>query len=1098
MADERDSARFSLAQDLPIRPGATIGRFSVLRSVGEGSMGRVFEAYDPSLERRVALKLLHASGDGSRKDRLAREARALAKLAHPNVVKVHDVDVHQGALFLTMEFVAGNTLADWIREHPIGDSSRTQTAIQILIGAGRGLAAAHAAGLVHRDIKPTNILIGHDLRPRVADFGVTFSEPVANPHVVDFETLESDAAATVTNSRQGTPAYAAPELSDGGQGGAYADQFSYCVTAWETLFGVRPYPETSPQERLEAIQSGRLERPGSVELPMLVERLLRQGLQFDPQDRHREFSEIVQQLELAVEAHPPQTRRAWWKTGVLVGGVGSVLVASVYQSERLNTPCSKAAERYALVWNDDRRDEVRFAFHGSGLEFAPKAWARLEAGLDEYERDWQEKAKAVCDAGIVRGEKTPAAMAGELACLDAARQSVDVLLNLVDSGTARFVASDRELLEELPALAHCNGAKETLANTDRDTLISVQEARYQRAAGDTGVALRSIETLAASVGQRAPARVRAQVLWEHGKALAHTSRRRAAVPHLERAYEVSNAGGLTQLAAAIAHDVTLNNSALLTPPETNRVWLDRAKDADPMTSKALAELRGVEGMLSILEGEEDQALEQFGDAVDTAIAEPTLAPEMRRRLASQLHARGVNDERAVREGRAALKAMRDELGESHPRLGSFETTLANLLTRPEDQTEAERLARSGLERATDTWGSEHSARHGSLVQLARIVCREPDGRPEGASLAQAAVDMTPSDEPSMDRFDGLGALRACLASSELSRATEVSSERVQVASKLFGEKHRETVRERAIYALALVRASEADRAWEQTTLAASLMDEGVADWDPRGAIEIRRTLGSVAGMVGEMEMSLRQAEAALRVVQESRELGRTAETSARQSLCHAYISVGKLEQALTECSAALNTADSDLVVSRLELMTATVFIILGRNEEALPHLRTAIRLFEKVDGPSARSVALGHRRLGEAYEGLQRYREAEEHYRTSVTVYEGLGGVAQSQIASGAGLARMVAINGDPKEARKLLDGFEGISSQADPFQKGFIAESRGFLAHLRDDAAGRRDYERALDFFRVGGGETGMEVLQLCREAPFPLTSCSPPNHGK
>ncbi|HWB75412.1 MAG TPA: serine/threonine-protein kinase [Nannocystaceae bacterium] len=263
MGEDRDDAATQTATSLPSEPASAIaaataiGRFAVLGAIGAGGMGQVFSAYDPQLDRRVALKLLHGAGSVLERQRLVREAQALARLSHPNVVTVHEVGEHEGHVFVAMEFVEGATLREWIDEHPPGDRERLLRALELLRDAGQGIAAAHAAGLVHRDIKPRNILVGADGRVRVVDFGLARStapeseELAATLKPEDPLTSSAEsgpgasallgASLTEADKIVGTPAYMAPEQFRRGPVDQSADQFSFCVTAWEALFGVRPY-----------------------------------------------------------------------------------------------------------------------------------------------------------------------------------------------------------------------------------------------------------------------------------------------------------------------------------------------------------------------------------------------------------------------------------------------------------------------------------------------------------------------------------------------------------------------------------------------------------------------------------------------------------------------------------------------------------------------------------------------------------------------------------------------------------------------------------------------------------------------------------------
>ena len=224
--------------------GGQIGRYLVLNVLGRGGMGVVFEAYDPVLDRRIAVKRLRdraASGDASAapsdgRVRLRREAQALARLAHPNVIAVHDVSEHAGAMYIAMELVRGGTLRRWQAGRP------WREVIGAYLAAGRGLAAAHAAGLVHRDFKPDNVLVGDDGRVRVTDFGLArlAREPVERAAPAS-ATGALDASLTADGAVLGTPLYMAPEQIDGGEVDARSDQYAWCLAVWEAIYGEQPF-----------------------------------------------------------------------------------------------------------------------------------------------------------------------------------------------------------------------------------------------------------------------------------------------------------------------------------------------------------------------------------------------------------------------------------------------------------------------------------------------------------------------------------------------------------------------------------------------------------------------------------------------------------------------------------------------------------------------------------------------------------------------------------------------------------------------------------------------------------------------------------------
>jgi serine/threonine protein kinase len=270
-----------------LRRGAAIGRFVMLELLGSGGMGEVFLCYDPELDRRVAVKLLRPIRGGRAGEapaRLLREARAIARLSHPNVVTVHDVALWEGRVFLAMEYVAGPTLTAWARDH-VGETAEI---VAVYRRAGEGLAAAHRAGLVHRDFKPDNVLVAEGGRPRVLDFGIARADESAD----DVPVLSSSSALAVidpaidltsTGMLLGTPAYMAPEQLSGLPVDARTDQFSFCVALWEALHGQRPFAGDDLLTLTANVLQARLRPPPrETRVPERIERALRRGLSRDP------------------------------------------------------------------------------------------------------------------------------------------------------------------------------------------------------------------------------------------------------------------------------------------------------------------------------------------------------------------------------------------------------------------------------------------------------------------------------------------------------------------------------------------------------------------------------------------------------------------------------------------------------------------------------------------------------------------------------------------------------------------------------------------------------------------------------------------------
>ena len=267
------------------------GRYQIVRPIGAGGMGVVYEAKDLELHRPVALKMLHASGDaGALRERLLGEARAMAKLSHPNVIAVHDVGTLGDSVFLAMELVEGQTLTGWLAQRRRG----WREVLEMFLAAARGLAAAHAAGLVHRDFKPDNVLVGKDGRARVTDFGL--ARTAAAP--LNGGSRDGGTPVAASSSLAGSPAYMAPEQMRAGPIDARADIFSFCVALYQGLFGTRPFAGETVLALEQSILRGEL-RQVRAGVPGRVRRAVLRGLRAQPSDRYASMDALVAALEKA-------------------------------------------------------------------------------------------------------------------------------------------------------------------------------------------------------------------------------------------------------------------------------------------------------------------------------------------------------------------------------------------------------------------------------------------------------------------------------------------------------------------------------------------------------------------------------------------------------------------------------------------------------------------------------------------------------------------------------------------------------------------------------------------------------------------------------
>ena len=363
-----------------LRPGTQLGRYTLGELRGAGAMGAVYAAHDAELGRPVALKLLLFDGDGALelgRARLLREAQALARLSHPHVVAIYDVEIHGDKVFAAMELVDGGPLDDWLHA-----ARRTPAEIiEVMTGVGRGLAAAHAAGVIHRDVKPANILVGADRRVRVTDFGLARIAAADGADGVAAPGAECGAGAiaadrlTRTGTLLGTPAYMSPEQLRARPLGPETDQFSFAVTLYEALHGRRPFAGRSLAELRERVLAGAVEFPRSVALPVRVRRALRRALEVEPRRRYPSMDALVAELA----AGGPRRHR---RTPLLAGAAATLAAAAVIALGLAargagEPPCTGAAAALAGVRDPERRQAVERVCAAHASPLAREAFERV-------------------------------------------------------------------------------------------------------------------------------------------------------------------------------------------------------------------------------------------------------------------------------------------------------------------------------------------------------------------------------------------------------------------------------------------------------------------------------------------------------------------------------------------------------------------------------------------------------------------------------------------------------------------------------------------------------------------------------------------------
>jgi serine/threonine protein kinase len=447
--------------------GATLGRYVVLDLLGSGGMGVVYAAFDPGLSRKLAIKLLRPEaasclrGDEV-KARLLREAQAMACLSHANVIAVHDVGTVGGEVFIAMEYVDGCTLKEWLK----AEQRDWPEIVAMFLQAGRGLSAAHSAGIVHRDFKPDNVLVGKDGRARVLDFGLARgAEAAEDEQAIQLDAHGQNATSmarqplagnvTKTGTLIGTPAYMAPEQIGGGQVDARTDQFSFCAALYQALYRELPFEGDTLSERLIAVREGRLRSSKApTKVPGWLRSVVIQGLQPESGARHPSMDVLLHQLHQ--NPAKPWRRISAVAALVLATAVPLVSYRAVVRSQSL--PCQGAAKKLAEIWDPKREDAIHQAFLSTTQPQAAEVFRSVKRALDQQAQSWVAMHTEACQATRVRGEQSDELLDLRMGCLQSRLEEMRALTDLFAQASARIVETSVEAANALTPLRGCADA----------------------------------------------------------------------------------------------------------------------------------------------------------------------------------------------------------------------------------------------------------------------------------------------------------------------------------------------------------------------------------------------------------------------------------------------------------------------------------------------------------------------------------------------------------------------------------------------------------------------------------------------------------------
>ncbi|HZX93306.1 MAG TPA: serine/threonine-protein kinase [Myxococcales bacterium] len=727
ITDGGDASPGMAVRTMPVGKGTAIGRYVVSHLLGSGGMGAVYAGSDPELGRRVAIKLLHDGGTGPAVEgdgRLLHEARSMARLVHPNVVRIYDVGVHAQRPFIAMELVEGRTLRRWLLEVP----RSTEEIVTAFVAAGRGLSAAHEAGLLHGDFKPDNVLVARDDRVEVGDFGL------ARP--LDLS------AAGASEPVGGTPAYLAPEVLKGLRPSAASDQFSFCVCLWEGLHGRRPFEGRTPEQLLEQVQARKALPASSGKVPARLRRLLLRGLDPDPSARHPSMAALLH----AVDRRPRRTRML---VGVALAAGAALGLAFMLVRPTLER-CSGARAELLPTWGEARRTALSSAFHARGQD---AGWAVVDRALGRFGAAWVDVHTRSCRATRVEGHQSEDVLERRSRCLAHQREVVAALGDVWLNAPAELLAKAPLALASLPLPAACDG--DALLNAERtpdpapqiadkvpEVRLRLATVSARLAAGDASAALALAREASRDSRALDYAPLEAEALLELSLAL----QQHGDLDEAEQTFRDA------MLAAAVArHEQVLAESLVLL---ARLVGVTRARldDGEILLSRAApavarlgdlklgSDLEMLRGSLRLDRGDAEGARAIF--SAQLPVLELILGKdhpavgELHHSLFLVAHRLGHNEE-ARAQAEAALRVLERALPPHHPKIGSAVMDLATTEAELGNLASAHGLFERAVLVAEKNQGPEGPTAAGPLANLASVLGMEGDLSGAHAAMERA-------------------------------------------------------------------------------------------------------------------------------------------------------------------------------------------------------------------------------------------------------------------------------------------------------------------------------------------------------------------------
>ncbi|MCX4239429.1 serine/threonine-protein kinase [Paraliomyxa miuraensis] len=980
------------------------GGYVLLGLLGKGGIGAVYLAYETELHREVAIKLLQdRGGEGPKMNRLLREAQALATLDHPNVVNVFAVGEVDGQAYVAMQRVEGRTLRAWQGQQP---RPGWRSCVEMYLQAGSGLAAAHDAGLVHRDFKPDNCMIDDKQRVRVLDFGLvrrgTDEEDAVKPPDVlqrartePRQSVALDQSLTDTGAVLGTPGYMSPEQMEGKEVDARSDQFSFCASLYEAVYGERPFEGRTVSELATAILDGHVRSglPAGGAVPERLRRIVLRGLAAEPRERWASMEMLLVELRRLVA---PSTRR-WLALGV-AGGMMAIGLG-IAQYAEVGFRCEGAEAQLEGVWDETRKQEVEAAILGTDLIYAPGTWDRVKWRLDDYAEDWTTKHTEVCEATRVSEEQTEDAMTLRMGCLHDRKETLRATVGVLADADATVVENAIELVIGLPGLARCDDLEALSADVpppeDPEVAREVEEMggrlKELYAEEEAGRYIDALEQVGSVVE-------RAEKLG-YGPLVAEAKLRRGSLRQDNGGYVEAERDLLDAHEIAMEHrydEVALDTIQGLTVV----VGTDQERHTEGR----------VWGLAALAQAKRSRENVDLADSLTN--------------LGGVLRVQGEYEEAKLHHGQA-LRIWERAVGADHPNVATVLNNLGNVLM---DQGEYEQ-AKLHHGRALQIWqkalGAEHPKVAQSLGHLG-IVLHALGEYEEAKSYHQQALLIREKtlgvDHPHVAMsLDNLGIVYR--DQGEIEQAKSCHERSLRIKEKALGANHPSLAVSLVNLGVVLQDQGQHEQAKLYLERALRIDEKALGSEHPNVAVSLAN-LGRVAADQGEYEQARLHMERALRINEKTLGADHSQVALSHNNLGSVLHAQGEYEQAELHLEQALRINEKALGANHPQVALShnnlgVMDNIQGKYEQAVLHHEQALRIWEKTLGTDHLQVAYSLLNLSNAFCSNGECEKAKPHYERALRIIEKALGADHPDVFSPlVGLANVALADKDFDAAR--------------------------------------------------------------------------------